>query len=46
MIIRAFYNGVTQVVRSTVDAAEGGNLMSKTENESYNLIEEMMLNNF
>ena len=46
MIIQAFYNGVTQVVRSTIDAAVGGTLMSKIEDEAYNLIEEMALNNF
>jgi len=46
MIIQAFYNGVTQLVRSTIDVATGGTLMNKTENDVYNLIEEMMLNNF
>ena len=46
MIIQAFYNGVTQSVRSTIDAAAGGTLMNKTEDEAYNLIEEMALNNF
>jgi len=37
---------VTQTVRFTIDAAAGGTLMSKTEDEAYNLIEEMALNNF
>jgi len=46
MIVQAFYNGVTQAIRSTVDAAAGGSLMNKTEDEVYNLIEEMTLNNF
>ena len=46
MIIQAFYNGVTQSVRSTIDAAARGTLMNKTEDEAYNLIEEMSLNNF
>ena len=46
MIIQAFYNDVTQAVRSTIDAATGGTLTSKTEDEAYNLIEEMTLNNF
>ena len=36
MIIQAFYNGVTQFMRSTIDDAD----------EAYNLIEEMTLNNF
>ena len=46
MIIHAFYNGVTQAVRSTIDVAIGGSLMNKTKDEAYGLIEEMMLNNF
>jgi len=46
MIIQAFYNGVTQSVRSTIDVVAGGTLMSKTEDEAYNLIEETTLNNF
>jgi len=46
MIIQTFYNDVTKAVRSTIDAAVGGTLMSKTEDEAYNLIEEMTLNNF
>jgi len=46
MIIHAFYNGVAQAVRSTIDVVTGGTSMSKTEDEAYNLIEEMVLNNF
>jgi len=46
MIVQAFYNGVTQPLRSTVDAKVGGTLMNKTEDEVCNLIEEMTLNNF
>ena len=46
MVVQTFYNGVTQPVRSMIDAAAGGTLMSKTEEEAYNLIEEMALNNF
>ena len=46
MTIQAFYNDVTQAVRSTIDATTGGTLMSKIEDEAYNLIEEMALNNF
>jgi len=33
-------------MRSTIDAAVGGILMNKTEDEAYNLIEEMTLNNY
>jgi len=46
MIVQAFYNGVTQHARSTIDAATGGTLMNKTEDKAYNLIEKMVLNNF
>jgi len=46
MIIQTFYNGVTQPVQSTIDTAAGGTLMNKMEDEAYNLIEEMALNNF
>ena len=46
MIIQAFYNGVTQPVRSTIDAEVGGTVMSTTEDEAYILIVEMALNNF
>jgi len=46
MIIQTFHNGVTQPVRSTIGAAAGGTLMNKTEDEVYNLIKEMTLNNF
>jgi len=42
MIIQAFYNGVTQSVRPTIDVAAGGALMNKIE-DAYNLIEEMAL---
>ena len=46
MIIQTFYNEVTQPVRSMIDAAVGGTLMNKTEDEAYDMIEEMTLNNF
>jgi len=46
MIIQVFYNSVTQSVMSTIDAATGGTLMNKTDDEAHNLTEEMALNNF
>ena len=46
MVVQTFYNRVTQSVRLMIDAAVGGTLMSKTEEEAYNLIEEMVLNNY
>ena len=45
MVVHTFYNGVTQPVGSMIDEAVGGTLMSKMEEEAYNLIEEMALNN-
>ena len=45
MIVQAFYNGVTQPVGFTIDVLVGGTLMNKTEDEAYNLIEEMVVNN-
>jgi len=38
MAVQTFYNGVTQPVRSMVDVATGGTLMSKTEEEDFNMI--------
>jgi len=33
-------------MRFKIDAAASGTLMNKTEDEAYNMIEEMVLNNF
>jgi len=46
MVVQTFYNWVTQPVRSMIDVAAGGTLVCKTEEEAYNLIEEMALNNY
>ena len=46
MIIQVFYNGVTRLVMSAIDAEARGTLMNKTEDEAYNLVEEIALNNF
>ena len=46
MIIQTFYNVVTQVVQCTIDVVAEGTLMKKMEDEGFNLIEEMALNNF
>ena len=45
-IMQTFSNGVTQSLRSNIDAVVRGTRMSKIKNEAYNLIEEMTLNNF
>jgi len=44
--MHTFYNVVTQPLRFTIDMVAGGILMNKTEDEAYNLREEMALNNF
>jgi len=44
--VKAFYNGVTYAMRSMINAAAGRTLMNKMEDEVYNLIEEMALNNY
>jgi len=46
MVMQTFYNRVTQAMRSMIDVAVGGTLVSKTEDKVYNLIEEMALNNY
>ena len=46
MGVQTFDNEVTQPIRSMIDVATGGTLMSKTEDEANNLIEEMALNNY
>jgi len=46
MIIQTFNNGVPQFMRFTIVAAVSGSLVNKTEDEAYNQIEEMALNNF
>jgi len=45
MIVQTFYNRVTQLLEFTIDAAVGGTLMNKIEDETYNLIKAMTLNN-
>jgi len=46
MIVQTFYNGVTQLMPSTIDAVAGGTLMNKTEDKAYNLIKEMAHNKY
>ena len=46
MLVQAFYNEVTKSVLSTMDAVASGTLMNNTKYEAYNLIEEMVLNNY
>jgi len=46
MVVQTFYNGVTEPMRSMIDTAVGGTLMSKTEEAAFNLIEEMGLDKY
>ncbi|XP_034203729.1 uncharacterized protein LOC117618238 [Prunus dulcis] len=46
MQVQAFYNGLNNTSKTTIDAAAGGALMGKTETEAYNLLEEMASNNY
>ena len=46
MLVEAFYNRVTEPMRSTADAVAESTLMNKTEDKAYNLIKEMGLNNY
>ena len=43
--VQTFYNGLSGLMRTTVDAAAGGALMAKGEDQAWDLIEEMANNN-
>ncbi len=42
--VQTFYNGLNGAIRNNLDAAAGGVLLSKTQEEAYELIEEMACN--
>ncbi|XP_050259914.1 uncharacterized protein LOC126704981 [Quercus robur] len=44
--VQTFYNGLGATNRSMVDAAAGGALMSKTHEAAYELLEELVSNNY
>ncbi|WRX28177.1 Retrotransposon gag domain - like 10 [Theobroma cacao] len=44
--VQAFYNGLVGSIKTTIDAAAGGALMSKNAADAYNLLEEMASNNY
>ena len=46
MIVHSFYNGIMHAIRSLIDVGVGGTLMSKIEDEAYNLIKLMALNHY
>ena len=43
--VQTFYNGLSGIMRTTIDAAAGGALMAKGEDQAWDLIEEMANNN-
>ncbi|GKV23867.1 hypothetical protein SLEP1_g33550 [Rubroshorea leprosula] len=44
--VQTFYNGMTPPNRSIIDAAAGGNLMNKTKEDGYKLLDEMTSNSY
>ncbi|XP_062085912.1 uncharacterized protein LOC133792019 [Humulus lupulus] len=45
MLVHNFYNGLCTTTRTIIDAAAGGAFMSKSANETYELLEDMATNN-
>jgi protein-tyrosine-phosphatase len=46
MQVQNFYNGLNASTRTLIDAASGGAFMSKSQDDAYNLLEEMAMNNY
>ena len=46
MQVHNFYNGLTGTTRTLIDASAGGTLMKKTDEEAYELLEDMATNNY
>ncbi|XP_021279860.1 uncharacterized protein LOC110413413 [Herrania umbratica] len=44
--VQTFYNGLVGSIKTIIDAAAGGALMSKNAVDAYNLLEEMASNNY
>ncbi|OWM68182.1 hypothetical protein CDL15_Pgr016382 [Punica granatum] len=44
MLLQSFSNGLLGLTRVTLDAAAGGNLMNKSDDEAYELLEQMTMN--
>ena len=45
MPVHHFYNGLTSTTRTLLDALAGGALMRKSEDEAYQLLENIAINN-
>uniref|UniRef100_A0A803MXF6 Retrotransposon gag domain-containing protein n=1 Tax=Chenopodium quinoa TaxID=63459 RepID=A0A803MXF6_CHEQI len=46
LLVQTFYNGLNHSIRSTIHAAAGGALMSKTTEEANKLLEELAFNKY
>lgn len=46
MLTQTFYNGLATATRTLIDAASGGSLMSKSKDQSFELLDEMAQNNY
>lgn len=44
--IQTFYNGLSGGTHSSIDVVAGGSFMGKTEKATYNLLEEILANNY
>ncbi|XP_057984615.1 uncharacterized protein LOC131169408 [Hevea brasiliensis] len=46
MLVQHFYNGVSPAIRSKIDASSGGDLMEKSEEEAYSVLDKIAYNNY
>lgn len=46
MQVQNFYNGLSGSTRTLIDAASGGEFMGKNQDDAYDLLEEMAMNNY
>ena len=46
MVFQNFYNGLGASTRTLIDAASGGAFIGKTQDEAYDLLEGMAMNNY
>jgi hypothetical protein len=46
MQMQNFYNGLNASTRTLIDATLGGAFMNKSQDDAYNLLEEMATNNY
>ena len=46
MQVQNFYNGLVVSIKTLIDTAVGGAFMSETQDEAFDLLEEMAMNNY